>query len=143
MHLKSTEQKDKKIAEDANETYRKRVVNNIPQDSPLLKGMKKASAKENESLQKLFQVAYLIAMKGRPFTNFPDYIVLEKLHGVKYDVHYNHRNACAEFIRYISQSLFDVKVKDGATDAAIIEKECIFVFFVDPDTFLPSMTFLT
>ena len=59
-----------------------------------------------------------------------------------------------EFIRYISQSLFDGKVKEklnrvnfitvlcaGATDAAIIEKECIFVFFVDPDTFLPSMTF--
>ena len=27
MHLKSTEQKDKKNAEDANETYQKRVVN--------------------------------------------------------------------------------------------------------------------
>ena len=89
-----------------------------------------------------FEAAHLIAVKGRPFTNFPDYIELEKLHGVKYDVLYNHRNACAEFIRYISQSLFDVKVKeklnrvnfitvlrDGATEAAIIEKECIFVFF--------------
>ena len=41
MHLKSIEQKDKKNAEDA-ETYRKRVVNNIPQDLPLLKSMKKA-----------------------------------------------------------------------------------------------------
>ena len=93
MHLKSIEQKDKKNAEDANETYGKRVVNNIPQDLPLLKSMKKAIAKENESLQKLFEVAYLIAMKGRPFTDFPDYIRLEKLHGVK--VLYNHRNACA------------------------------------------------
>ena len=30
---------------------------------------------------------------------------------------------------------------DGATDAVIIEKECVFVLFVDPDDFAPSMTF--
>lgn len=154
MHLKSIEENDKKNAEDAGETFRKRVVTSIPENSPLLNSLKKASAKERESLIKLFDVAYLIAMKGRPYTDYPDYIELEKIHGVKFDVNYNHRNACAEFIRYISQSLFDVKVKeklkrvnfitvlcDGATDAAIIEKECIFVLFVDPDTFLPTMTF--
>ena len=30
---------------------------------------------------------------------------------------------------------------DGSTDAAIVKKECIFVLFVDSDTFQPTMTF--
>ena len=81
---------------------------------------------------------------------------MEKLHGVKFDITYDNRNVCADFIRYISQSLFDINVKsklkivnfiavlrDRATDAAIIEKECVFVLFVDLDDFPPSMTFFS
>ena len=30
---------------------------------------------------------------------------------------------------------------DGVTNAAIIEKECVFVLFVDPDNFTPSIPF--
>ena len=79
---------------------------------------------------------------------------MEKIHCVKFDVIYDNRDACADFIRYISQSLFDVNVKselkrvnfitilsDGAADAVIIEKECVFVLFVDPGDFTPSMIF--
>ena len=71
---------------------------------------------------------------------------------MKFDVTYNNGNACPDFIRYISQSLISINVKsklkrvnfitvlcDGAKDAAIIEKECVFVLFVDPDNFTPSM----
>ena len=29
---------------------------------------------------------------------------------------------------------------DGATDTAIVEKECALALFVDPDDFTPSMT---
>ena len=32
---------------------------------------------------------------------------------------------------------------DGATDAAIVEKECVFVLLVNPDDFTPSMTFFS
>ena len=32
---------------------------------------------------------------------------------------------------------------DRATDAGIVEKECVFVLFVDPDDFTPSMTFFS
>ena len=31
----------------------------------------------------------------------------------------------------------------GATDTAIVEKECAFVLFVDPDDFTPIMTFFS
>ena len=96
--------------------------------------------KEKESLHKLFKVTYLIAKKGTPFTDYHDLIELEKLHSVKFDFTYDNRNACADFIRYLSQSLFEINVKsklkrvnfitvlcDGATDAAIIEKECFCI----------------
>ena len=32
---------------------------------------------------------------------------------------------------------------DGATDTAIVEKECAFVLLVDPDDFTPSMIFFS
>ena len=116
--------------------------------------LNRALVKEKESLHKLFEVAYLIAKKGRPFTDFHNIIKLEKLHSVKFDITYNNRNACADFIKYITQSLFDINLKSKlkrvnfinvlckkATDAAIIKNKCVFVLFVNPDNFTPSMTF--
>ena len=32
---------------------------------------------------------------------------------------------------------------DGSTDSAVIEKECIYVIFVDPDTFQPTVSFFS
>ena len=40
-------------------------------------------------------------------------IELEKLHGVKFDITYDNKNACADFIRYISQSLLGINVKSN------------------------------
>ena len=118
--------------------------------------MKKSASKERESLLKLFENASLIAKKGRPYTDFHDFLELEKLHGVKFDVLYDKKTECAEFYRYISKSIFDKTVIsklrrvnfitvlcDGSTDAAIVEKECVYVLFVDPDTFEPSLTFFS
>ena len=156
IHLTSTKKKDKENAEKAGEKYREKVTVKIPDNCPIVKGLNKASVKERESLYKLFEVAYFIAKKGRPFSDYHDFLELEKLHGVKYDLLYNNRNACVDFIRYIKKSLFDISVIsklkrvnfitvlcDGATDVAIIEKECIFILFLDPDNFSPSMTFFS
>ena len=63
-----------------------------------MNSLNKASVKEKESLHKLFEVAYLTAKKGRPFTDYHDLIELEKLHGVKFDVTYDNKNACADLI---------------------------------------------
>ena len=111
---------------------------------------------ERDSLQKLFDLAYLIAKKGRPYSDFSDFVELEKMHGVKYSVRYDNKNACADFIKCISDSIFDIKVKqklrrvnfitvlcDGSTDSSVVEKECIYVLFVDPDTFQPTMSFFS
>ncbi len=63
--------------------------------------------------------------------------------------------ACKLFIYYASKSLYEKELKnkikranfitilaDGATDAALIEKEVIYIIFVDPDDFKPHLAFL-
>ena len=59
-HLKSTEQKDKKNAEEAGETYRRKVIFSTTQNSPMMISLNKALVKEKESSHKLFKVPYLI-----------------------------------------------------------------------------------
>ena len=63
--------------------------------------MKKSASKERESLLKLFETSYLIAKKGRPFTYFHDFLELEKLPGVKFDILCDNKTMYAEFVRYI------------------------------------------
>lgn len=81
---------------------------------------------EEKDLIKLFEVAYLIALKGRPFTNFSNLSkFLEK---------YENRVACQDFISATGDYFFSESVKsklehanvigilnDGTADAATIE----------------------
>ena len=39
---------------------------------------------QKECFEKLFHVAYSVAKRGRPYTDFMDIIELEKLHNVKF-----------------------------------------------------------
>ena len=55
--------KNKKNAEEAGKTYHRKVILSTPQNSPIVNSLNRASVKENESLHKLFEVAYLIAKK--------------------------------------------------------------------------------
>ena len=156
QHKKSVLLTEQQVAANAGEHYRQKITQNIPINSPIAQGFKKMAEGEKDSLKKLFDLAYLIAKKGRPYSDFSDFVALEKLHGVKYCVRYDHRNACSEFIKCISENLFEGNVKqkltcvnfvtvlcDGSTDSAVIEKECIYVLFVDPDTFEPTMSFFS
>ena len=101
-------------------------------------------------------MAYLIALKGRPFSDYSSLLELEKTHGVKFLEKYDHRNSCREFIDYTCDYLFNKDVKnkllrtnligvpnDGTTDATIVEQEVIYAIFLDPDNFEPGLTFLT
>ena len=76
IHLKSTEQKDKKYVEEAGETYHRKVILSAPQNYPIVNSLNRASVKEKESLHKFLEVAYLIAKKGRPFTDYHGLIKL-------------------------------------------------------------------
>ena len=77
------------------------------------------------------------------------------MHGVKFSVGYNNDNDCIEFMGFISKSIFEDSIKskiirsnfiavlcDGSADSADVEKESIYVLFVDLDTFQPTLSFL-
>lgn len=46
----------------------------VPADSRISSGMKEIKGKRKEPLNKLHDVAYYIALKGRRFTDFKDFI---------------------------------------------------------------------
>ena len=128
----------------------------VPKTSSILKGFNRMQTTEKAGLMKLFEVAYLIALKGRPFSDYSYLLELEKIHGVKFLEMYEHRNSCREFIDYTSSYLVNKDVKnkllktnligvlnDGTTNAAIVEQEVIYVTFLNPDNFEPCLTFLT
>ena len=74
--LKSTKRKDKKNAEEVGEMYCRKVILATPQNSAIVNSLNRASVKEKESLRKFLEVAYLIAKKGRPFTDYHGLIKL-------------------------------------------------------------------
>ena len=98
------------------------------------------------ALKKLFETAYLIAWKGRPYT---------ALHGVAFlpNNTYANETACRDFINFSSDAIFKTDLQDklkranfisvlcdGSTDSAIIGKECIYMLHVDPDTFSSTLS---
>ena len=99
----------------------------------------------------LFEASYLDVKKGRPHSEFSNWLEWAELQGVKLSVPYKNRT---EFIKYIDQVLFDKNVRDkleritfitvfcdGSTDSAIIEKHCIYIKLCDPDTCELVLTF--
>ena len=110
--------------------------------------------KDRETLSKLHDISFHIALQQLPFKAFQNQVTLEKLHGVKFTGTYENENACKNFIFGISKYLFEENVKkklhlinfiailcDGLTDDSVIEQEVLYVTFTDPETFKPTMKF--
>ena len=111
---------------------------------------------EREGLCKLFQIAYLNAYKARPFVDFTDWVEWAELNGIKFNVTaYKNCTQCTKFVNFISKTLFEEDVKsklknrnffavfcNGSTDSAVIEKECIYILFVEPFEFDPTLSFI-
>ena len=118
--------------------------------------MRKLLDIEREWLCKLFQIAYLNAYKARPVVDFTDWVEWAELNDIKFNVTaYKNRTRCTEFVSFISKTLIEEDVKsklkntnfiavfcDGSTDSALIEKECIYILFVEPFEFEPNFFFI-
>ena len=159
MHAKALEYLEKEKAETLGQKFVKKTgsaAGTAIADS--LKNMGQMSSAQREGIEKLFHIAYYLGSKGRPYSDFADLIDLEKLHDVSFvrSRSYENETACREFISFCSQSIFEKNVKDkvnrsnfisilcdGSTDSGVVEKECIYVLFVDPDTFKPNVTFFS
>ena len=56
------------------------------------------SKKDRETLSKLHDISFHIALQRLTFTTFQNQVALEKLHGVKFTDAYEIENACKNFI---------------------------------------------
>ena len=132
----------------------RKVVQQAPSDSPIIQGINHMGNLERESVKKLQEIAYYIALKGQPFSNFREQAELEQLHGVKYSGAYENDKACKDFIFSIAEYFFEEDTRnklesvnflavlcDGSTDNSIIEQEVVYVIYTDPETHLPVLKF--
>ena len=126
----------------------------LTSESSIYLGIQQMSEKDRETLSKLHDISFHIALQRLTFTTFQNQVALEKLHGVKFTGAYENENACKNFIFGISEYLFEENVKkklhlvnfiailcDGSTDNSVIEQEVLYVIFTDPETFKPTMKF--
>ena len=60
------------------------------------------SEKDHETLSKIRDITFHIALQRLPFTAFQKEVAFEKLHGVKFTNAYENENACKSFIFGIS-----------------------------------------
>ena len=132
----------------------RKVVQQAPSDSSIIQGINHMGNLERESVKKLQEIAYYIALKGQPFSNFKEQVEQEQLHGVKYSGAYENDIACKDFIFSIAEYFFEEDTRnklesvnflavlcDGSTDTSIIEQEVVYVIYTDPETHLPVLKF--
>ena len=80
---------------------------------------------QKECFEKLFHVAYSVAKRGRPYTDFMDIIELEKLHNVKFfpGGSYKNESACHDFVNSCANLIFNEEVNEKLLKSNFI---CIF-----------------
>ena len=114
-----------------------------PLEAPLPRAFLLVDEEVRQKMEKLFDVAYMVAKLELPFTVYPSLCSLEKKHGVLLGNTYLNDKACKNFVVSISGELkdrFSENIKsarflgimsDGATDVGTREVEDVYVRFVE------------
>ena len=114
-----------------------------PLEAPLPRAFLLVDEEVRQKMEKLFDVAYMVAKIELPFTVYPSLCSLEKKHGVLLGNTYLNDKACKNFVVSISGELkdrFSENIKsarflgimsDGATDVGTREVEDVYVRFVE------------
>ena len=155
-HQRAIREKEHEEAAGVEKSLPPRKIQHRPltSESPIYLGIQQMSEKDRETLSKLHNISFHIALQRLPFTAFQNQVALEKLHGAKFTGTYENENARKNFIFGISEYLLQENVKkklhlfnfitlwcDGSTDNSITEQEVLYVIFTDPETFKPTMKF--
>ena len=155
-HQRAIHEKEHEEAVEVGKSLSLRKIECCPltSESPIYLGIQQMSEKDCETLSKLHNISFHIALQRVLFTAFWNQVALEKLHGVKFTGAYENENACTKFIFGISEYLFVDNMNkklhlvnfitilcDGSSDNNIIEQEVLYVIFTNPETFKPSMKF--
>ena len=80
--MRATEAKENEQAIAGKTIVKRKIILEVSTDSAISSRLKQMGVKEKQALTKLHDVAYYIALKGRPFTDFKGLIDLEQLHAV-------------------------------------------------------------
>ena len=89
----------------------RKIVHNVPADSAISMGLKNMGEKEKQTVEKLHEIGFYLALKGHCFTNFQDQIKLELLDGGKYTGAYENKSSCRDFTFCISEYFFEGNMK--------------------------------
>ena len=74
QHLKSLELEEKETCMSGSRKYQKHITLTAPADSPICCGINKMLESERTRMKMLFEAAYFSAKKGRPYSDFEDWV---------------------------------------------------------------------
>ena len=80
MHRKTEELEKIENTEKLSEKYKKKAI--PAENTPIresIRNMGKLTENQQESLEKLFHIAYHVAVRGRPYTDFVHELEIQKL----------------------------------------------------------------
>ena len=124
MHARALQLEEEEQARAENRKIRVTVPPSS-ENSPItaaVSNMGQLGKEERSSIQRLFDIAYLIAFKGCPYCDFSDIRELEKLHRVKFSSNpvYENNMGCKIFFHFAAKALFEKEVKDKIKRANFI-----------------------
>ncbi|XP_072035509.1 zinc finger protein 862-like [Amphiura filiformis] len=120
-------------------------VADIYKSTDIGRSFRSSEAEERARIGKLIEIAYLLAWKEKPLTMFVDIVQLEKRHGVPLGMTYHTDKMASEFTECIAEELlgrsqyFSIYV-DGSTDITVVERELIYISFIDKREHSPLPT---
>ena len=131
-----------------------KVVHNVPVDPAISTGLQNMGERVKQSVEKQHEIAFYVALKGHPLTDFQDQIKPEKLHGVKYTGAYENESAGRDFTFCISEYFYEENLKkklsmvnflvvlcDGSIGKNVMKHKVVYIVYADPETGKPTLTF--
>ncbi|XP_078666292.1 zinc finger protein 862-like [Branchiostoma floridae x Branchiostoma belcheri] len=123
------------------------------QERPMEKVVQKMEEKKLQQMINLFRTAFYVAKQGRPYTDFPELLRLQKCNGLDVGTAYWNDKEARIFVDYISlgmkkelrsslqESDFVAVLADGSSDAGNIEEEVIQIRYLK-DNIEPTTAFV-
>ena len=146
MRLTAVEKEEQDQVKKLGGNYKQKTKITVPSDALIRRSIENMSSigeDEQDTLKRLIEVSYYLAVNGCPYMDFHGLVELEKMHGLKFLQGKSSERLFQEDLENMKQANFISILSDEGTDAAIVEKECIYILFVDPDEFKPKLLFFT
>lgn len=129
-------------------------ISDLYRSTPLGRATATAEKEECQRVSKLVDIAYTLAKEELPFSKYPKIAELELRHGVKLGNSFVHEVKCKEFMDIIvtlmeeevlelaRSASYVTVLMDGSTDVTNVEKELMYIMFVNSKTGVIEIRFL-